>query len=134
MPANTLYNPERLTDLQNSLLVGAARGVSAVCSADGVTNLDLVLTDDVLMTGLCFIVSGATLGDYVSLQVLDPNNNVVAQPVSKWYVPANDSQDFNMVFPVKALARFTLRAVYCATALDLTPILAVNYKLWKVLQ
>lgn len=128
----TLYAPDRFVDLQSSMLQGFGQGVHANCAALTTTNIDLTLTDDVLITGLVLLTNGGTFGDYIDLQVM-AGASVVASPVSTWYIPMSDSMDFNMVFPIKVVAGLKLRIVCHSTNLLIAPSISVNYKLWKIL-
>lgn len=136
MATGTYFKPTRLIDMENTSLEGAGQGVSAVCGPGigTTTNLDITLTDDVIATGLVLVVAGASLGDYVTMQVL-LNGTVVKTPLpGPWYLPQTNTLNFDFVMPIKIIAGLTLRIIYTNTGLLVTPYLAVNYKLWKVLQ
>lgn len=126
------YDPSTF-EFETSKIVGDAQGVAAVCVALGTTNIDLTLTDDEIMTGAILVVSGASLGDYLDLQVM-AGPTVVATPIRNWYLPNDGSVDFQMVVPKKILAGLKLRVVVHTTVLLVTPYVAVNFKLWKTLQ
>lgn len=133
MATNTIYNPQTLAELDSSKLQGYGQGATGACAALAATNIDLALTDDVLITGLQLVTIGASVGDYCIVQVLI-GGVVVATPIpGPWYVQANGAMDFNLVFPVKAIAGATLRVVYHATVILIVPTMSVNYKLWKIL-
>lgn len=134
MATNTKYNPVTLAELDSGKLEGAGQGVSAICNANGTTNLDIVLADDMIVTGLHIVVNGASLGDWAELKVLlTANGATLKTPIPKWYLPITDTLDFAMVMPVKATSAMTLRVVVHTTVVLVTPYVAVNYKLWKIL-
>lgn len=130
----TIYYPSAYP-LDASKVQGAGQGVKSLCSANTTTTLDLDLADDYIITGLEEIVIGASIGDYIDLSiVLTSNKNVViATPIpGPWYVSANADNDFRFEMPMKIQGGWTLRITYHATAILVTPTIAVNYKLWKI--
>lgn len=132
MASNTTYNPD-VFPLEQSKLQGNGQGVFASCAANTTTNLDISLADDSIITGLELITAGATPGDYIELKVL-AGANIVGIPVpGPWYVQADGALDFRLEFPMKLVTGLTLRAIYHATVILVTPRVAINYKLWKVL-
>ncbi len=135
MATNTLYIPSGYP-LDASKVIGAGMGVFAVCTALATTNLDLDITDDMILTGVEIITSGSSMGDYGVLQVVATANKsvVVATPVpGPWYVSQNEDTVLELAMPMKIVAGLTLRVVYHATVLNVTPQAAANFKLWKVL-
>lgn len=130
--SGTTYNPTTFEFDANQIL-GYGQGVSATCAALSTTNIDLTLSDDVIMTGAVLVVGGASLGDYFDLQVL-AGGSVVATPIQNWYLPTSGEIDYQLVAPKKIVTGLKLRVVVHTTALLVTPFMAVNYKLWKVLQ
>lgn len=133
MATNTVYIPIGL-ELDPSKVEGYGQGVFDIgCAANSTTNLDLTLTDDVIITGLELITYGASIGDYVVMQIL-AGAVVVKTPLpGPWYVSSNADQSFSLAFPMKIVAGLTIRVVVHTTVLLVTPGVAVNYKLWKVL-
>lgn len=130
--ATTTYDPATFS-FDSDKISGYGQGVSATCTANTTTNIDLTLNDDVIMTGAVLIVSGATLGDYIDLQVMS-GSTVLATPISTWYIPTSGVIDYQMVVPKKIVSGLKLRIICHATVVVVTPYVAVNYKLWKVLQ
>lgn len=133
---NTIYNPQSYP-LDGSKVQAAGQGVAATCAANTTTNLDIDLTDDMLVTGAEIVITGASIGDYIQLQVVQTANKsiVLATPLpGPWYVQQTGDTDFRFEFPVKATAGMTLRVIYHATVILITPTMAANFKLWKVLQ
>jgi len=58
------------------------------------TNIDYMMSDDLMLYGAEIVAPGSTIGDYVAFQVIDKDNvlgagadYVVNQWVAKWYVP-----------------------------------------------
>lgn len=139
MPSGTTFNPLHNDEFNKNALKFDAQGVSTNPTAGTSTNLDLMMTDDCLLNGIELIISGATLGDYVALQVVDTTGafsgvagTIMIQPATNWYVSQTSDTQFDIVYPAKIYAGLTLRAVYTSTGLT-SPFLAVNYKLHKVL-
>ena len=139
MPSNTLYNPVRTVDFDKTKLTFDGQGVSATITAGATSNLDYILTDDCLITGLELIVNDGNYGDTVSLRLVDttgftgyPAGTVLDQFGTNWNIaPVSDTQ-FDIVYPAKIIAGLTLRVAYTSTGSN-DVFLAVNYKLHKVL-
>lgn len=131
MSSNTIYIPTGV-ELDPSKVQGAGQGVSAVCGAQTTTNIDLALSDDMILTGLHLLSFGSSSGDYIGLSVL-VSGVTVAAPVTTWYLAQNSDNDFLLNIPIKLIAGMTLRAIVTTTGLLTTPRVAINYKLWKIL-
>jgi len=139
MPSNTTYNPPNINSFVKSALTFNAQGVNKTVDAGSTSNLDYVLTDDCLLTGLEFIASTAAYSDTVNLQVIDHSGaitgtagTVILQPATNWNVAPKSNTQFDLTYPAKLVAGMALRAVYTSTGPD--PVfIAVNYKLHKCL-
>ncbi len=132
MPSNTTYQPD-MYPLDSTRVEGYGQGVGAICSANGTTNMDLTLTDDVIVTGLEILTGSVTPGDYAQLQVLVAGVPVRAPIPGPWYLQADGKSDHRMEMPLKAVAGMVLRVKVTTTTPLITPFVAVNFKLWKVL-
>lgn len=138
MPTGTKFNPFHTNELDKTALLFNAQGVTANPTAGTTTNIDLALTDDHLITGAWVVVSGATLGDTISFQVIDssgvlaPPGTMLNQFMTSWYLPASAETQLDMVYPAKIIAGLTLRVVYTSTGAT-APFIGINYKLHKVL-
>lgn len=141
MASNTKYNPPNVNEFEKSKLNINAQGVSATVSNGETSNLDYLLTDDCLLTGLVFFTSATGYGDYVQLQVVDTSGaftgtagTVMLQPATNWYVNPGSYLSMDADYPAKIPAGLTLRLVYTNTALPLgSTRIFMNYKLHKVL-
>lgn len=141
MPSNTTYNPQNKNDFEKSKLNKDAQGTDTSITLSGVTNIDLTLTDDELLTGAALLVTGAHEGDNVDFQVLAPGGTVVVQFVTGWRLDPTETKQLipNSDFPAKIPAGFTLRVVYHAGGpavlgvLNTAVWLAINYDMQKVL-
>lgn len=132
MASGTVYIPQ-VYPLDASKVSGFGQGASATCGANTTTNIDLLITDDCIITGLELIISGASKGDYVALSVL-VSGVAVATPIpGPWYLPQNGDNIFDLSIPIKLVSGMTLRAAVTTTVVLVTPFVAINYKLWKVL-
>lgn len=135
MATNTTFDPQNANAFEKSKLFKDARGISATITAGTTTNLDLVLSDDILLAGgTTFLAKGAAQGDKVTFQVIHPVNGVIAQFISDWYL--NPDVTLQQVppsnYPAKILAGLTLRIAY--TSVGATDVwVAVNYNIEKVL-
>jgi len=139
---NSKYLADRWADVQQDKVAPFSSGISVTCFPNQSTNVDLVLTDDVFFQGLEVLLSGATFGDTVSMLVIDTNGitgvppgTVLLAPVLNWNVETDRQKTltYEAVVPKKALASFTIRAVYNSTSL-LTPVkMAINYKMLRLL-
>lgn len=139
MPSNTTYTASRMQDLDKNNLALFSQGVSGTAFANTTTNIDLLLTDDAILTGIYVITNGGSYGDKISIQVIDiagtyfPANTVIATAVSNWYVPPNINFHFSSVFPQKLLTSLTIRVSYTSNALLGSVFVGMNYELQKVL-
>lgn len=135
MPTNTTYNPVHTDQFEKSKLNKDAKGVLGVAVAGASTQLDLTLTDDVLISGgHGFLAKGAAWGDKVDFQVVHPIAGLVLQFLTGWYVNPDQTQQAipSSSYPAKLPAGLILRVVYHSvggTDVDI----AVNYNLEKVL-
>jgi hypothetical protein len=120
MPSGTTYYPQHPQDLETSKLASSSVGLTGTCTAGGSQNLDLLLTNDVLVIGGQKLISGAAWGDTIAFQVVDttgftgvPAGTVLSTIASSWYVPAGDSVS-EFIPPVykKLIAGLTIRMVY----------------------
>jgi hypothetical protein len=117
MPSNTFYNPQNIKDFEKTKLTKDASGISGIALAGQVTNLDYTLTDDSLLITGKLLVSGASQGDKVSLQILAPNNTPILQFITDWFVDTNKiSQDGPVSnYPAKLTTGLKIRLIYTST-------------------
>lgn len=134
MATGTAYNPQNINEFEKSKLNKDARGVSATITAGTTQDLDLTLSDDVLMSGgAVFLAKGAAQGDYVQFQVLQ-GTTIASQFITDWYL--NPDVTLQQIptsnYPAKLVAGLTLRLKYTSTG-STDVWIAVNYNLEKVL-
>ncbi len=142
MATGTTFRPDKYSELGALNLLFDARGVKATASANNTTNIDMLVSDDSLITGVHLLVNNAAFGDKVTLQVVDKDNvlglgagTVLRQPATDWYI-ASDVQTqlaASSLYPAKIVAGLYLRVVYTSVALLTSPTVAINYHLHKVL-
>ena len=140
MPSNTTYNPVRTTDFEKTKLNFNGQGVTSTINAGTTTNIDYLLADDCLITGLELIVNNGNYGDFANIQVIDttgftgyPAGTVLEQIGTNWYLSPSTDTQFDIAYPAKIIAGLTLRIIYTSTLLVGTTFVAINYKLHKVL-
>ena len=139
MPINTLFNPVSTQDFDKTKLNFKAQGVMANVSPGQTANLDIALTNDVLLTGAWVVTNNGNWGDTATFQVIDGTGQftgvagtVLNQFILNWYLPSQTADQFDIEYPAKILAGMTLRLVYTSTGTN-SPFVAVNYKLHEVL-
>lgn len=145
---NSTYNPVKVSDFEKTKMQFNAQGINASISTATVTNIDLDLTDDHMITGAWFIVNGANLGDSVDFQVIDITGNIIHamsgglipvtpgyilnQFISNWFMNVSTDTQFDMIYPAKILAGMALRVVYTSVGSS-SVFVAINYKLHEIL-
>jgi hypothetical protein len=139
MPSGTTYNPQNINAFVKTALNFNAQGVSATITAGSTTNIDLVLTDDSMLTGVWLLVDNGSYGDFCNFQIIDTTGafsgtpgTVLNQFVTNWYTPPTTDVQFDMAYPAKIYATLTLRIIYHSTGTT-NPFIAINYKLHKIL-
>lgn len=138
MPINTNFNPIKIEDFDKTKLMANGMGVKTLIPVGTTASVDLVLTEDHLLSGVWSIVSNGNFGDEITLQIIDTNGTytgvtgyVLAQFIH-WYLPANTAMQFDVPYPAKILGGMSIRAIYKSTgSSDVS--FAANYKLHKVL-
>jgi hypothetical protein len=117
-----------------------SKGVAGTATAGGVTNIDLQLTDDVVMTGGTMITKGAAFGDKATLQVVDidgiyaPAGTILGQYVTDWQMKEVEElqADLSVPYPANLPNGTYLRCVYTSTG-GANVKVGINYILHKVL-
>jgi hypothetical protein len=135
MPSNTGYDPANIKEFEKSKLNKDAKGIQVIIPAGTNRNIDLLLTDDVLMAGgTIFLAKGAVAGDKVDFQIVHPVYGVVNQFITDWYLnPDSTSQEIpNANYPAKLFAGLTMRVVYHSVG-STDVWVAINYNKEKVL-
>ncbi|HEY9705801.1 MAG TPA: hypothetical protein V6C58_25420 [Allocoleopsis sp.] len=139
MPVNTTFNPSKVEDFDKSNLTFNAQAAAATVPGYTTRNIDLVLTEDHLITGAWVVTTGGNPGDKMSLQIIDTNGTftgiagtMINQFVTNWFPGPNSDINLDMVYPAKLLGGMTVRLVYQSIGIS-APFVAINYKLHKVL-
>jgi hypothetical protein len=138
MPTGTAFNPNSISEFEKSKLNYAAKGVKAVVPLGTVYDLDMKVTDDVLITGAWVITVGSEFGDLASFQIVDvdgvyaPAGTVLNTFITDWNLVGDVNINMDMQYPAKVYAGLYLRLKYTSVgAADVK--LAANWKLHKVL-
>ena len=133
MAINTTYKPSKVSDFEASKLNANYQSIQGTCTAGTIKNLDMVLTDDHLISGMEVTARGSNFGDTISFQVL-MGATVVNQFVTNWGVCTDTQVKIakEIAYPAKLYAGLTLRVVYTSTGtVDVNII--INLDLHKVL-
>lgn len=141
MPLNTTYSPVRNDEFEASKLLLDARGACLLCTPNTSNNLDLAIADDSLITGIHLKSTDSTLGDTITLRVVDINNvlgyganAVIRQFGTNWCLVNGTNEVFVQAqYPAKIFGGLYLRVVYNSVSLTVAPSVAANYVLHKVL-
>ena len=138
---NSTFNPASVNDYDKSKMQLAMVGVLGPFIAGTKTNIDLALTDDMLLDGIEIFCKGHVFGDSITMQVVDINNvlgygaNLVLKQFCTNFLLSDDSQKqlfFQGHYPAKIYGGLYLRTVYSSTG-NLNGVVAANYMLHKVL-
>lgn len=143
MPANTVFSPTNVNQFQSDNVHFCGIGILGTAAHGAVTNIDLKLSDDMLIIGGMLNTKSASWGDYVNLKVVDVDNvlgygagAMLNQFASNWYC-CDDSNGQHQIllqvpYPAKIFAGLYLRVEYHSTgAVDVG--VNMNYLLHKVL-
>jgi len=133
--SNTTYDPQNISSFEKTKLFKDAKGIAATVPFGTSANIDLTLTDDILMAGgNIFLAKGAAAGDKITFQAVHPQAGVVAQFVTDWFLDPDSTlqQVPTSNFPAKLAAGLKLRVVYVSVG-SVDVWVAINYNLEKVL-
>lgn len=141
MPTGTTFDPKNANDFDKARMQFNAKGVSATCTINAATNLDLYFSEDHLVTGFWIVGSGLKLGDKVDLKVIDTDNIMgfgagvaIKTLATDIYLPQSVDQQFDVAYPAKVLAGLSLRLIFRSSATTGDgPFVAINWKIHKVL-
>lgn len=136
MPTGTGFKPVRTADFTADKLLYNGTGVSGTAALGVITNIDYVLTSDVLITGMQLMTKGSVFGDNVSFQVIMPGTTpaVLNQFVTNWQLRDDAQQQISkeLSYPAKIVAGMALRLVYSSVGAVAVKI-GINYDLHTVL-
>lgn len=136
------YNCDTWAEVQQSATTPMSLGSAGPAASNTDTNFDLQVADDMFLRTLELITQNATMGDRVTVQVIDTNGvtgappgTVVAQPVLNWNViPGTNDINYESVTPRKILGTMTIRAIYHNSSLILNTVnIGINYNFLKIL-
>jgi len=139
---NSTYVPGKWSEIDSGKVAPFVFGITQTVPASQTTNINYILTDDVIIRGIEFLAKGSNFGDTISLKIIDTNGvtgvspgTIIAVIVSN-YILSSDLQKFlsyESVVPKKILATMTIQISYTSTGI-LTPInTAINFLLLKTL-
>ena len=134
MPSNTTYAPTTQDNFNSGSLNYAGTGSTASITANATTNIDLLMADDMIITGMELVCTAPQAGDYMTLHVVHPTYGEVNQFGFTWYMGTESfRKDYQVRYPAKIYAGMTLRAKYVSVTGTAPTFVAVNYFLHKVL-
>lgn len=133
---NSTFDPANIDQYVKGKNKKAAKGVSQTCEALETTNIDLLLTDDVLLASGSLTCIGATSGDKVHFQIIavdGEDETIVDQYVTDWFINSTTAKQEvpRSSVPAKIPAGMVIRLVYVSTGGDVW--VAVNYDLEEIL-
>jgi hypothetical protein len=140
MVTNTTFAPLKVSDFTSASLNFDGIGVSGSCAVVDETlplpvNIDLALTDDVLLIGGILLVKWGQFNDKVCMQVVHPIAGVLNQYVTDYHIIEDSQKQFEIlnVYPAKIPAGCILRVVYTPCNIVGNRNIAINYNLHKVM-
>jgi hypothetical protein len=140
---NSLFAPLKMADCGSSDVIANFQG-KQFSPVKGVnTDCDFKVDDDNLLDGGRLIVTNSLVGDSVDAHIVDIDNimgyganTILRTFVSSWPVaPGTTVWDFSAAYPAKIKGGLYIRIVYKSVAAesDTAPVVAIGYKLHKVL-
>lgn len=143
MASGTHYRPTRNEDLDSTSVNFAGKGVTTTVPGNATTNVDTLISDDAILTGMIFWVNGFTAGDTVTFQVVDKDNVlgfgagvVLNEFVTAWSVPPSGTIEHSPGYPAKIITGLYMRVKYTATGgggiFGGGTQVGVNYELHKI--
>lgn len=132
---NSTYDPQKVSDFEKGKLNFSGKSCLGTSTTGQITNIDIVLTDDHLITGGILIVTGGKTLDMFSFQVVHPTFGVVNEFVSQYRVIQDSNRQFelSLPYPAKLAGGLSLRCKYESSAELGTRTIALNYMLHKIL-
>jgi hypothetical protein len=135
MPQNTTYNPLKTADIEKDKVQFDGKAIKGACSENQTIEIDLVMSDDCLMTGGVFSVKNGKYDDKVTLQVVHPVYGVVSQFVTDYGIVEDEQTQFNLEisYPAKIWTGLKIRCKYVACSVEGERKFNLNLLLHKVL-
>jgi hypothetical protein len=99
MAINTTFYPQNQISYESDKLQFFGQGVYGEASESSVTNIDYTLTDDVLLVGGYLLVANGKSEDRISFQVLAPDDTVIAEFISSFFINSSDEKQFDIALP-----------------------------------
>ncbi len=131
---NSEYNPQMWHDVQAIFVKPKSIGLSGSVGAGGTTNVDLTLTDDMLIRGVEMFCNNIAFGDKVSVSVL-AGAAVVGTPITDWALSTeNKFIKYDAVAPMKLVAGLKLRFTYTSALLLGLAEFKINLNMLEILK
>lgn len=130
MATNTIY------DVMNMSLIDKAKvnynGVKRkeIVPPGETKNIDIIFSDDILLTGACFILTNSSSDDEIQIQIVHPNGITVLNQFIDWYAKDLDK---DLPYPAKIPAGLIVRFVYKNTSEINSVTCRINYSTHKII-
>lgn len=139
---NSQYKPSSRAGYSSLDLNLDFKGQKFDLSANTANNCDFLVSDDYILDGIIIDTLNHSLGDKISLQVIDKDNvmgygsNVILKQFATdiYMTPGLTRQvDHQSVYPAKVFAGLYVRIIYTSVHESTAPTILVRYNLHKVL-
>lgn len=144
---NSTFDPPTIGSYNKNLMAVSWQSASATVQAGQTANIDYLVTQDMMFSGLQILSKNTNFGDSVTLQIICvsgtlangmticPPNSVLNQFGTNIGIPDDKTLkcDVTSEFPAKLLGGLTIRVIYTSTGGADVPVI-VNHKLATVLK
>jgi hypothetical protein len=136
MATNTNFNPKTMAEFTKDHLEFYGQSIFLEAIIGATTEQDLLVADDMLLTGGELLVEDGNMGDLIYLQVYHPTFGVVKEFVSGYHVAPDSIRQtvLNIQYPSKLFAGLSIRCKYVAANSGVVRRVAVNLFLHKILE
>lgn len=136
MAINTTFNPKTINEFSKDHLEFAGQSLFLTANIDATTEQDLVLVDDMLLTGGELLVENGNIEDSIYLQVVHPTYGVVKEFVSDFKVAPDSVKQISLQvsYPSKLFAGLSIRCRYIAANSGTARKIAINLFLHRILE
>lgn len=140
MASNTTYNRNTWQEVHSNVTQPYNIGIQGSADPLTITSFYLTLTDDIFIRGVEVVYAGATMGDTITLSVIDTNGitgvppgTMIACPVNGWNLSSGaETLRYTSLTPRKALATMKLKVDYNNTG-NSSVIIGINFNCLKIL-
>lgn len=132
---NSTYSPQNINSFEKDKLEFFGQGVYGEIQESQTLSFDLVLDDDVLITGGFLNVKNGKFGDKASLQFVHPTFGVIKEPIKNYGMIEDQQRQFSieLEYPKVVPAGIIIRLSYVADATVGVRGVHINYFLHKIM-